>query len=110
MNYYAPDSWYEQEVEYSTPKDNGYLHEDDLPNIDHCKDMLAGILQAIYKTGDIAKLEDCLDELTSQFDMKIPENTPVLEKSGSVRTNRTLDSWVMFNQEYNENLMNIATS
>ena len=110
MNSY--DSWklaspYDYEPE--TPADYGWVHEDDLPDMDHCKDMLQGIIDAIYKTGDIAKLEDCLDELTHQFEMKIPESDPVLEKKGSVRQDRTLESWLQFNQGYNECLRNQAT-
>ena len=90
--------------------DNGYIHEDDTPNEDHCKEMLKGIIEALYTTGNTASLEDCLDELANQFDMKIPETEPVLERSASIRKIRTLNSWLNFNQECNETLMKEATS
>lgn len=96
-------------VEPENPADFGWVHEDDLPDLDHCKDMLEGIIAALYKTGSIESLEDCLDELTSQFDLKIPETAPVLGNKASVRTNRMLGEWLKLNQSYNENLLQIAT-
>jgi len=82
---YAPDSWYEPDVEPETPADYGWVHQDDLPDVDHCEDMLKGIIEALYTTGDVAALEDCLDELTGQFDMKLPESEPILEKKNKNR-------------------------
>ena len=104
-----PDWWYEPDVEPETPADYGWIHEDDCPDIEHCEDMLKGVIEAIYRTGDLASLEDCLDELTSQFGMKIPDTKPVLEKTANVRTNRMLGEWLQFNQSYNENILNIAS-
>lgn len=82
---YAPSSWYEPDVEPETPADYGWVHQDDLPDTDHCEDMLKGIIEALYVTGDVAALEDCLDELTGQFDMKLPESEPILEKKNKNR-------------------------
>lgn len=109
MCYEPPASWYEPEVEQSTPADYGWVHEDDVPDIEHCKDMLEGILEALYKTGDVAKLEDHLDELVSQFEMSLPKTEPVLTAQSSVRQNRMLAEWLQLNQSYNENILEQAT-
>ncbi len=65
-----------------TPADYGWVHEDDLPDLDHAKDMLEGVLEALYVSGDVEKLEDCLDELTGCFELKLPATAPLLEKKG----------------------------
>ena len=108
MTYYT-DSWDEPDVNYPNPEESGYIHEDNLPNFDHVKDMLKGILEAVYQSGDTVKLDDCLDELTSCFDMKVPSNKPVLGNSGSARSDSMLDSWLNFNYGYNESLKQLAT-
>ena len=74
-----PDSWYEPDCE-ETPADYGWVHEDDLPNFEHVKDMLQGMMECLYKTGDVSQLEDCLDELCHQFDLKLMAGSPVLHK------------------------------
>jgi len=72
---------YDDETGYTTgPEDYGYIHEDDVPDLDHCREMLEGILESIYKTGDIDKLEDCLDELCGAFDIQMIASHPVLTK------------------------------
>lgn len=72
-----------------TPEDDGYYHQDDLPDFDSCEDFLKGIIEAVYVTGDIKDLENCLDELTAQFsnqfDIKLPESEPILEKKNKNR-------------------------
>ncbi len=104
-------SYYEEEYnQQDWCYDNGYIHEDDVPDTGHVKDMLAGIIKALYKTGDIASLEDCLEELTIQFEMKIPKEKPVLERSASVRETRILGPWLNYNHGYNECLRRTATS
>ena len=83
-DYGPPDSWYEPDVEPETPADNGWIHEDDLPNLDSIKDFLTGVLEAVYVTGNVGELENCLDEICSQFDLKLPAGQPVLSKSRPV--------------------------
>ena len=77
-SYVGPaDSWYEPDY-VETPEDHGYIHEDDLPDLDHIKDYLEGVLEAVYVTGDVEVLENCLDEICGQFDLKLPVSEPVL--------------------------------
>jgi hypothetical protein len=42
-----------------------------------------GIMDAVYKTGNIADLENCLEELGCRLNMNIRMNEPKLEKKGS---------------------------
>ena len=73
------DFWNETGIEPS-PDECGWVHKDDIPNIASCEDMLEGVIEALYETGDVDHLEYCLDELVSQFGMKLPKNKPILEK------------------------------
>ena len=57
-----------------------WYHISELPNIDHAKEMLEGIKQAVYVTGSIDQLEFCLDEALSVFELNIIETAPLLEK------------------------------
>lgn len=77
-DYGPPDSWYEPDCDPVTPADYGWVHEDDVPDLDHCKDMLQGIIEAFYQTGSVEELENCLDEICGQFDLKLPAGQPVL--------------------------------
>lgn len=77
-DYGPPDSWYNPDPDPITPADYGWIHKDDVPDLDHCMDMLKGILEAVYVTGNVEELENCLDELSGQFDLKLPAGAPVL--------------------------------
>jgi hypothetical protein len=79
-NHMKTIDWLSEPQEQPSPADYGYVHKDDVPDVSHCRDMLEGIIEAVYKTGDVAKLEDCLDELAAEFGIKLPE-TEVLVKS-----------------------------
>jgi len=71
---------YEYDDDYMGPEDNGWIHEDDLPDLDHGKAMMLSVINAIYETGDTEQLEDCLDELAALFDLRLPKKNPKLEK------------------------------
>lgn len=64
----------------SCPEEHGYIHEDELPDFSRIKDYLTGVVEAVYETGNIDKLEHCLEELCHQFNMKTPFKHPVLWK------------------------------
>lgn len=78
-DYGPPDSWYEPDYE-ETPADHGWIHEDDLPDLDSVRDFLTGVIEAVYVTGDVESLENCLDEICGQFDLKLPAGQPILKK------------------------------
>ena len=44
-------------IEYDLEQADGYIHENDLPDLDHLRDHVIGIMEAVYESGDIKKLE-----------------------------------------------------
>lgn len=74
---------YEPDLEEPCVGNDEWIHEDDLPDYDYAKEMLHGVRNAIYETGDIENLEDCLECLMDVFKLKIPKTEPLLEKKGS---------------------------
>ena len=81
----------EPDVEPETPEDYGYIHEDNLPDLESLRDHVKGIMQAMYLTGDVAMMESCLDELCNELDLKINEGDPILEKKGE----RNMMTWYL---------------
>lgn len=69
---------YEDTIDFA--REHGYVHESELPNFDLIKDHLTGIIEAVYETGDVAMLESCLDEVCHQFDIKITDKQPKIQK------------------------------
>ena len=66
--------------EHEIPEDYGYIHQDNLPDLNHLRDHVQGIIDVIYGSGNIRQLEFCLDEVCSELDMKLNAGRPVLEK------------------------------
>lgn len=73
---------YEEYYLEESPLDE-WVHEDDLPDLEFMKDMTISVINAIYETGDIENLEDCLEELAAGFDLQIPNKKPMLTKGGT---------------------------
>ena len=63
-----------------TPEDYGWVRVDEIPDLDHMKDFLQGLIEAIYVTGDVDHMETCLEEVASQMGLKLPIGAPKLEK------------------------------
>ncbi|MGL5264487.1 MAG: hypothetical protein ACRDAI_07995 [Candidatus Rhabdochlamydia sp.] len=80
-DYCELDDWNEPDFDPPTPADYGWIHEDDIPDLDNTKCFVEGILESVYLTGNIEKLEDCLDEICGQFDLKLPTTKPVISHS-----------------------------
>lgn len=73
---------YDFDFDYDTPDhplDHGYVSVDSLPDFDKTCDYLMGIQEALYKDGDVKKLEHCLEELCHQYDCRFSAGKPVLE-------------------------------
>jgi len=79
------------EPEAERPEDLGYIHEDDLPNIERLRDLMSGVMEAMYETGDVSMMESCLDEVCGELNLKINPNDPIIEKSGRP----SLTSWYL---------------
>jgi hypothetical protein len=60
---------YEPQVELSI-EDMGYTHESNMPDLDHARDFMKGVLEALYETGDTSRLDDCLEEVCHILDVK----------------------------------------
>lgn len=68
-------------LDYSDcPSDHGYFHESEIPDTDHLKDHVTGILESLYKTGDIKKLESSLEEVCSELGVSFNPSRLLLEK------------------------------
>lgn len=83
----TPDDWYDP----PTPEDEGYVHEDDLPCFEDTRIFLKGICEALYETGDIKALEDCLEELCCQYETEFSPGEPKLE----VKNKNRLMHWYL---------------
>ena len=59
---------------YDEPKPDNYA-----------KEFFEGLLESIYETGDISEMQNCLDELCSVYDVKMPESKPMIEKKDANR-------------------------
>ena len=98
------DIYLEDNYSKPSPEEFGYVHKNDMPDIEHCKDMITGMIESMYQTGDVASLESCLDELVHQFNMKLPTGDPVIEHKSTTGSESGLSSWLRFNQQHNEQL------
>ena len=66
-----------------TLEDAGYIHESNLPDLDHLRDHVQGMIDAMYKTGDVGALESSLDEVCYVLGIKLNEGEPKIEKAQS---------------------------
>lgn len=58
------------------PEEHGYYHESEIPDPEHSKEMLNGIMDALFSSGSEDLLNFCLEELC--FEYKIPfKNKPL---------------------------------
>lgn len=78
-------NWDEPEPEPS-PELFGFIHKDEIPDIDICEDMLKGVIEALYLTGNVESLEECLDELAAEFNIELP-NTGIIFKNKTQKEN-----------------------
>jgi len=85
-----------------TPADFGWVHEDDLPEMAAVEDFLKGIYESLYVTGNVDKLEGCLEELFHQFDMKFELGKVQIEK----KKQRDLMQWYLGYQRATMDQMN----
>ena len=66
-----------------TMADYGYIDEAELECLDSVRDHLQGVIDAFYKTGDVAAIENGLDEMCHALDMKLTAGSqPAVVKCG----------------------------
>lgn len=61
--------------------EDGWVRVEDLPDLEHIKDHLQGMIDAIYETGDIFALEFSLDEICHQFKIPLNLKEPIIKKA-----------------------------
>lgn len=61
------------------PEDYGYVKESEVPDQHRMMDMLEGVIESLWETGNTDMLHHCLEELAAELNMDIPEG-PMLEE------------------------------
>jgi len=61
-------------------------------DIEDVKDFLAGLVEAVYETGDIGSIEGCLEELCHFFDVPFSDKTPKIQTRSSFLMIQTFTS------------------
>ena len=84
-----------------TLEDSGYVYKDNIPNFDDTRDFLSGIVESLYKTGDIETLENCLEELCFQYDVEFEHKVPQLETKNK---NRLMHCYLGYQRATIENM------
>jgi hypothetical protein len=76
--------------------ENPYIHIDDLLPAKNIEDQIKRLVRALYETGNIAEIEDSLDELSSVFDIKVPLRDPVMVRKPEPQRNSELTTFITF--------------
>lgn len=58
-------------INTDTPNEYGYYHQSELPDLNHCRDMLSGCVDSLYQDDYLEKLEDFLEELCGEFGIEL---------------------------------------
>lgn len=69
------NAYLEQDCSY-TPEDYGYVHSDELPNLEAVTDHVKGIVEALY-TRNFDRIESNLEEVCAHLNI---EFTPIVMK------------------------------
>lgn len=80
--------WYEPSLRadfddpyyYDDPRENDYVHVDDLPDLDHARDHMTKVLEALYSGASLESLESSLEEVLSILEMKMPTGPLTVRK------------------------------
>jgi len=90
-------------VGYGLPEDfDPSYFETRYSDYDHMKSLMSEIMEAMYETGDVGKLEDAFDELCDCFEMRVPARGPVIQKIE--KKVEFIEAWKEFNKNYNKRL------
>lgn len=76
------NTWYEEDIDL-TPADCGWIHEDEIPDLDAAKSSLEAILRDVYVTGSPEDLEANLMQICALFDLEVPSGKPFLKQPRS---------------------------
>lgn len=72
------DTWKQDCCEELSIEDDGYVHEDDLPDLDECRNAVVDMIAMIYGSEELecSKLDDRIGFLAVEFGLKMPEHNP----------------------------------
>ena len=76
---YGYDEYYDRED--LRMLENGWVREDEQPDMNNVKEWVEGVMEAVYKTGDIEDLKFSLEELAHALKVRMPEEEPMLTKA-----------------------------
>ena len=65
-------------------EDNGYVHIDDLPDLQSISDFMEGVIHAFYISGDPDEMENCVDELAGLLNLHMPTCKPKMGPSSDL--------------------------
>jgi len=66
------------DYEYNNPSDD-FIHVDEIQT-EKTQDYLEGIKEALYETGDVSALENCLEELCCLYEVEFKYKECLLSK------------------------------
>ena len=92
------DEWKTSQYEecyYDVPEDDGYVHEDDLPDLGECSSAITDIVAMLYSNDkiDCAKLHECISFLADAFYIDTPNHTPNVERGPVLKNYPTQKLW-----------------
>ena len=69
-----------------SPEDCGWIHENDVPSIEETSDFLTGLLESVYESGDMSKMEHCLEELCHLYGVEFTPKQKKIQKKTNDQT------------------------
>jgi hypothetical protein len=64
---------------YETP--DGWVRSDEVPDVESVKDHMYGVLESMYKTGDVSDLERSVEEICAYLNMPFPTSDLKLKRA-----------------------------
>jgi hypothetical protein len=61
-------------------RDLGYIHEDEIPDIDKIKNHMKNVMRCMYETGHVQKMECLLHEICNELLIKVKSSRVLIEK------------------------------
>lgn len=70
------------DASYEPDPDAEYVHQNDIPDLDDIKKAFRDIVHKLYSKDelDIAKLDDVINFIADELDIKIPDGNPQIQR------------------------------
>lgn len=66
--------------DYDLPEDHGYIHENDLPDLNFLCLQFEKLIEAVYDTGSTFEIEKALHEIGNELEVAVPNRQVAIEK------------------------------